>query len=101
MDCESSVSFGVCIEPADTPGRGAIPIQMKSGVLIALLAGQPPGKSWTERMMRLGNTIKDTQDKMLFTAAQLEPLGARSSGNGWEHVRNIERTGSIYLACFH
>ena len=27
-------------------------------------------------------------------------LGARVPGNRWEHVRNIEGTGSIYLACF-
>jgi len=28
-------------------------------------------------------------------------LGARAPGNGWEHVRNIERTGTIYLPCSH
>ena len=27
-------------------------------------------------------------------------LGARAPGNGWEHVRNIERTGTIYRTCF-
>ena len=30
----------------------------------------------------------------------LVSLGARVPGNRWEHVRNIEGTGSIYLACF-
>jgi len=28
-------------------------------------------------------------------------LGARASGNRWEHVRNIEGTGPISLACSH
>ena len=28
-------------------------------------------------------------------------LGARASGNRWEHVRNIEGRGTIYLPCDH
>ena len=34
-------------------------------------------------------------------ALPLGTLGARASGNRWEHVGNIERTGTIYLTCFH
>ena len=53
--------------------RGAIPIKTKLGVLVALLAGQPTGKSWKDRMTKLGSAIEDMQCNMLFTAAQLEP----------------------------
>jgi len=50
----------------------------------------------------VSSLISDSSSKesLLHPSPLSLSLGARASGNGWEHVRNIERTGSIYLTCF-
>jgi len=60
------------------------------------------GVEYTQRWRRLQDTINANE----YTSSHVDllfdySLGVRASGNGWEHVRNIERTGSIYLTCFH
>ena len=51
MDCEPFY-LDFVLSLADTQSGDMVPILSQSGYLIALLAGHPPGKSWSERMGR-------------------------------------------------
>ena len=66
------------------------------GMVCALVKKQWPGESECSQAFR-----RNTLNVLPRGGHESLTLGARASGNGWEHVRNIEGTGSIYLACFH
>jgi len=48
----------------------------------------------------LGAEIYESIGELRDELREDQTLGARASGNGWTHARNIERTESIFLACF-
>ena len=50
--------------------RNAMPIQTKSGYLVALLAGRPSSPSWGVKMKALGNAMDTAKSKMSFTKDQ-------------------------------
>ncbi|KAF9643283.1 hypothetical protein BDM02DRAFT_3132535 [Thelephora ganbajun] len=79
-------------------GLDAIPIQTKSGLLVALLTGRPSSPSWEEKMRALANAVDSTRAKMSFNKDQVDhqrgkcptigtgvSYGSGATGSGSKH----------------
>ena len=68
--CECFFNIGSRQTKLTTSCRKTVPIRTKSGLLIALLAGQPSAPSWGVKMKVLEQAVESARLKMLFRDEQ-------------------------------
>jgi len=80
-------------ETTPGPDENAVPLPVVRGVIQSASRVRPGPYSVpaSTRQLHVDPTI----------ICHYLTLGGRASGNRWEHVRNIEGRGPIYLACNH